>query len=167
MGRQLLKIWVNIGTINFQKINTIKLKDKNMTNNYATGGHIEAWCTKCKLELGHTIVAMVDNIPKKVKCNTCNGQHNYRTKPSEKSGTKAKPRTRKTKSKEATYEEYISRLTGGDLSHAKKYSIKGNFEKDEVIDHLTFGIGVVLSKIQNNKIEILFKDGPKLLIQNQ
>ena len=138
-----------------------------MTNNYSTGGYIEAWCTKCKMELGHTIIAMVDNLPKKVKCNTCDGKHNYRTKPSERSRTKPKITTRKRKSKEATYEEYISRLTGGDLSGAKKYNISGCFEKDEIIDHSKFGIGVVLSIIKINKMEILFKDGPRLLIQNQ
>ncbi len=138
-----------------------------MINNYSAGGYIEAWCTKCKLELGHTIIFMVDNFPKRVKCNTCNGEHNFRTNPSEKSRTRPESPIRKTKSQEANYNEYISRLSGSDLSNAKKYSIKGNFEKDEIIDHPTFGIGMVLSVIQINKIEILFKDGPKLLIQNR
>jgi len=138
-----------------------------MINNYSAGGYLEAWCTKCRLELGHTIIAMVDNFPKRVKCNTCNGQHNFRAKPSEKNQTKLKSSTRKTKSQKNNYDEYISRLTGYDLSNAKKYSMKGNFEKDEIIDHPSFGVGIVLSIIQINKIEVLFKDGPKLIIQNQ
>ena len=138
-----------------------------MINNYSAGGYIEAWCTKCRLELGHTIIAMVDNFPKRVKCNTCNGQHNLRAKPSEKNQTKLKNSTRKTKSQKNNYDEYISRLAGYDLSNAKKYSMKGNFEKDETIDHPNFGVGIVLSIIQINKIEVLFKDGPKLIIQNQ
>jgi hypothetical protein len=138
-----------------------------MDENYVAGGYIEAWCTKCKLELGHTIVAMVDNLPKKVKCNTCEGQHNYRAKPSETSRTKLKNSTRKTRAKGAIYEEYISRLTGGDLSRARKYNFKGNYQKDEILDHPKFGVGIVLSIIQANKMEILFKDGTKLLSQNQ
>ncbi|MFV1950371.1 MAG: hypothetical protein ACC630_00205 [Nitrospinota bacterium] len=138
-----------------------------MINNYSAGGYLEAWCTKCRLELGHTIIAMVDNFPKRVKCNTCNGQHNFRAKPSEKNQTKLKNSTQKTKSQKNNYDEYISRLTGYDLSNAKKYSMKGNFEKDEIIDHPNFGVGIVLSVIQINKIEVLFKDGPKLIIQNQ
>ncbi len=137
-----------------------------MINDYSAGEDINAWCTKCKLELGHTIIAMVDNSPKRVKCNTCNGQHNYRTKPSERNRTKLKNFTRKTKSKKINYNEYISRITDCDFPNAKKYSIKGNFEKDEIIDHPKFGTGIVLSIIKINKIEILFKDGPKLLIQN-
>lgn len=138
-----------------------------MTDNYSTGGYIDAWCTKCKMELGHTIIAMVDNVPKKVQCNTCKGKHNFRTAPSERNRTKPKRTARKTGSKEATYEEYITRLTGGDLSCAKKYYTGGSFEKDEIINHSRFGTGVVLSVPNVNKMEILFKDGPKLLIQNQ
>lgn len=138
-----------------------------MNNSYSAGGYIDAWCTKCKLELGHTIIAIVDNLPKKVKCNTCNAQHNFRAKPSERSRTKSKSSTRKTRSKETTYEEYLSRLRGGDPANSRKYNTKGNFEKDEIIDHLSFGIGIVLSVIQVNKIRILFKDGPRLLVQNQ
>jgi hypothetical protein len=138
-----------------------------MINSYSVGGDIDAWCTKCKLELGHTIIAMVDNLPKRVKCNTCNAQHNFRAKPVERSRAKTKSSTRKTRSKETTYEEYISRLTGGDPANSRKYNTKGNFEKDEIIDHLSFGIGIVLSVIHVNKIRILFKDGPRLLIQNQ
>lgn len=138
-----------------------------MNNNYEAGGYIEAWCTKCKLELGHTIIAMVDNMPKKVKCNTCEGQHVYRAKPSETNRAKLKNTTRKTRVKGALYEDYVSRLTGGDLSKARKYSLKDNYQKDEILDHPKFGVGVVLSIIQTNKMEILFKDGTKLLSQNQ
>lgn len=138
-----------------------------MNEDYKAGGYIEAWCTKCKLELGHTIVAMVDNVPKKVKCNTCEGQHNYRSKPAETNQTKLKNSTRKIRAKGAIYEEYISRLTGGDLSKARKYSFKETYRKDEILDHPKFGVGVVLSVIQAHKMEILFKDGTKLLSQNQ
>jgi hypothetical protein len=138
-----------------------------MTNNYSVGGCIDAWCTKCKLELGHTIIAMVNNDPKKVQCNTCNGQHNFRTKPSEKSRPTSKPTAQKTKSPEADYNEYMSRFAGVDPSLATKYSIQGNFRSDELIDHPTFGIGIVVRILQRNKIEILFKNGPRLLIQNQ
>ncbi len=138
-----------------------------MINNYSPGEYIDAWCTKCKLELGHTIIALVDNFPKRVKCNTCNGEHNFRSNPSEKSRTGSESSTRKAKSQKTNYNDYMSRLTDRDLSNAKKYSMKENFNKDEIIDHPQFGIGIVLSVIQINKIEILFKDGPKLLTQNR
>jgi hypothetical protein len=128
---------------------------------------MEAWCPRCNMKSDHTIIAVVDNSPKKIKCNTCDEHHNLSARPCGKSRSKLKGTTRKTGSKETTYEEYISRLAGGDTASSRKYDTKGNFEKDEIIDHLRFGIGIVLSVIQLNKIKILFKDGPRLLIQNQ
>lgn len=138
-----------------------------MITQYSTGGYVDAWCTKCKLELGHTIVAMVQNVPKRVKCNTCNGEHNFRARRSERNRRVSKNTPRKTGSREAKVNEYMSRLTGSDLSRARKYSMRESFKKDELIDHPSFGIGIVLTIIQADKMEILFKDGPKLLTQNQ
>jgi len=143
-----------------------------MGNNYTVGGYAEGWCTKCRLQLGHTIIAMVDNAPAKVKCNTCNSQHNFHAKESGKSRTspktssKSASSSKKIKTQEANYNDYTSRLAGHDLSIAQKYSLGGNFKKDEIIDHFKFGVGIVLSVIQSNKVEILFKDGLKILVQN-
>ena len=138
-----------------------------MPNNYSVSDEIEAWCTKCKLELAHTIVAIVDNLPKKVKCNTCNGRHNYRLKPAEKSRSTIKRAVRKPRSPEAQYNELAEKISGGDLSNAKKYTINGSFGVDDIIDHPKFGTGLVVSIIKTNKVEVLFKDGSRLLIQNQ
>lgn len=138
-----------------------------MDKKHSTGGDIEAFCTKCKLELGHTIIAMVEDVPERVKCNTCNGEHKYRIKSPKKNRTRSTAADRKARSQEAHYNEELSRVTGGDMSNAKKYSMGNNFKKDEVVDHPAFGIGIVLSVFQNNKMEILFKDGPKLLIHNR
>ena len=138
-----------------------------MTENQSAGGYVEAWCTKCKLALGHTIIAMVGTSPKRVKCNTCNGEHNYRSGQSEKIRTTSEKSPRKTKSQGKNYMDYTSRLTGLDLSRARKYSIKSDFKKDEVIDHPQFGIGIVLSVIQSNKIDVLFSDSHRLMVQNK
>jgi hypothetical protein len=88
-------------------------------------------------------------------------------KPSDKCPPRSKQSIRKTRSHEAEYNEHMALFLGVDPSHATKYSIRGNFREDELIDHPKFGIGIVLSIIQINKIEILFKAGPKLLVQNQ
>ena len=42
------------------------------------GSEIDAWCTKCRMDLLHRIVAMVRGRPKRVICMTCNSEHNYR-----------------------------------------------------------------------------------------
>ncbi|MBI5741850.1 MAG: hypothetical protein HZA16_14195 [Nitrospirae bacterium] len=140
-----------------------------MTDKHSAGGDIEAWCTKCKLALGHTIIAMVGNSPKRVKCNTCDGEHNYRAGRTEKKVRAAseKAPTRKLKSQEKNYNDYLSRLAGADMTNARKYSIKSDFKKDEVIDHPQFGIGIVVAVIQLNKIDVLFRDSHRLMVQNR
>lgn len=138
-----------------------------MIKSYSVGDDVDAWCTKCRLELSHTIVAMVENLPKKVECNTCHGKHNYRMSPAEKKQSVSKRIPRKQKPQEAKYSEYLARLSEGNISHATAYSIKGDFKQDEFISHPKFGMGVVSSVIQPTKIEIFFKDGPKLLAQNR
>jgi hypothetical protein len=143
------------------------MKDGNMNKNCSTDGDIEAWCPICKQKSGHTIITIFKNSPKRIKCNACDEHHNLSAKSPGENRTKTKSLTRKSRSKEATYQEYLSRLTGGDPANSIKYNIKGNFKKDEIIDHLSFGIGIVLSVNKADKIRILFKDGPRLLIQNQ
>jgi len=138
-----------------------------MNNSSPEGGNIEAWCPRCNLKSDHTIIALVDNSPEKIKCNSCDEHHSLSARQLGKSGARSKSRNRTLKSKEATYEKYLARLADGGPAESIQYTIKGNFEKDQIIDHLKFGIGIVLSVIQIDKIEILFKDGPKLLIQNQ
>jgi hypothetical protein len=45
---------------------------------YKVGKDCDAYCTRCKMDLGHTIVAMVDGMPVQVKCDTCHSFHKYR-----------------------------------------------------------------------------------------
>jgi hypothetical protein len=135
-----------------------------MTDNYSVGAEITAWCTKCKLELGHTIVAMVENAPKRVECNTCHGKHNYKLKPATRTTTKKT--TRKRITPEITYNEHLQLLTGGAPFNTINYKTSDNFEKDNIIQHSKFGTGIVLAVLQPKKIEVLFKEGSKLLAQN-
>lgn len=137
-----------------------------MTNSYSASEDIEAWCTKCKLELGHTIIAMVGNLPKRVKCNTCNSLHNYRAKPAKKRSAGTGTSGQKTKSRGKTYKDYLVLLTEADLSSARAYSIKSTFREKDVIEHPKFGTGLVTSTVKASKIEVIFEDGPKLLIHN-
>lgn len=135
-----------------------------MTNSYSAGEDIESWCTKCKMELEHTIVAMVGNLPKRVKCNTCNSEHNYRSKPARKSNTGASGQKKKPLGK--SYKDYLTLLTETDRSNSREYNIKNTFKENDVIEHPKFGTGLVQSIIKSNKIEVIFKDGPRLLIHN-
>ena len=48
---------------------------------------------------------------------------------------------------------------------AKKYKLSEDFEPNMAIDHPKMGWGYVLSS-QNNRIEVLFEEGIKVLISN-
>ncbi|MDQ2643863.1 MAG: hypothetical protein M3020_08625, partial [Myxococcota bacterium] len=58
----------------------------------SAGKEIDSWCTKCRLELGHRIVAMVGGAPKRVICLTCGSEHNYRAVKSDARSSVARPR---------------------------------------------------------------------------
>src|SRR3954466_12892766 len=42
------------------------------------GVEVDAWCTKCKMDLLHRIIAMQGDKVLRVECRTCNGHHSYR-----------------------------------------------------------------------------------------
>ena len=42
------------------------------------GDDIDDYCSRCKFSSDHSIVSMVGDEVKKVRCRTCNTEHNYR-----------------------------------------------------------------------------------------
>lgn len=133
----------------------------------AVGSDIDAYCTKCKLVLGHTVVAMEGAKARRVKCNTCGGSHNYRaTKPAAKSAAtkkseKTKSTTRKTRQ---TWDEIMAEASS---KPHKAYSMSGSFGEGDWIEHRSFGLGCVQSFTPPNKISVRFADSTRLLICNQ
>ena len=54
-----------------------------------------------------------------------------------------------------------------ELSSAKHYSMYDVFSSDDLISHEAFGYGVVVGVHPDNKIEVLFKSGYKMLVHDQ
>jgi hypothetical protein len=139
-----------------------------------TGGEIDSWCTKCRMDLNHRIVAMVGDAVKRVECLTCGGQHNYRKPASERdqpktstpraaSASKASggaPATQR--SAKAMWEKAIA---GQPPNAFKAYSVGGTFSAGDLIRHKLFGDGVIARVIDAKKVEILFEEGPKTMAQ--
>ena len=136
-------------------------------NNIASGNDIDAYCTKCKMVLAHVVVAEVGAKPRRVKCNTCGGEHNYRAeKPVAKTAVKSekapkKPSTRKTRQ---SWEEIMNEAAS---KPHKKYAMSGNFSEGDWIEHAKFGLGCVQAFVPPNKITVRFADETKLLVCNQ
>jgi hypothetical protein len=50
------------------------------------------------------------------------------------------------------------------IAAAKAYSASARFNQGEILSHKTFGTGFVVAEMGLSKIEVLFKDGRKLLV---
>jgi hypothetical protein len=137
-------------------------KDKNRT---PVAENVITMCTKCEMELNHLVVAHnAGGIVERVKCHTCGSEHKYHTD--------KKRTTKKTSKKSTSIQQLDLTKTFEELSKkfkAKKrvpYSMSGSFKNDDVIDHKTFGMGIVIGA-SRDKMEVAFSDGPRTLVCNR
>jgi hypothetical protein len=126
------------------------------------GGEVDAFCTKCKMTLAHTILAMLGTKVARVRCNTCGGDHAYRSAP----GTTKRSSPSASRSPKKVVISFEQQLAAKDVSKAKSYSPKVTFVMDEVVNHPTFGLGIVTG-VRGDKVDIAFKGDQKSLIQGR
>ena len=140
------------------------------------GSEIDSWCTKCRMDLGHRIVAMVGGKPKRVICQTCGSQHNYRAPRMEdgpaartraaSSGSKSSgtPRvTNKAKAEAERLGEWESRMAGQAVTAFTRYAMDKQFSQGQLVLHGKFGEGYVVDVLEDGKVSIMFRDGPRTL----
>ncbi len=146
----------------------------------AAGSEIDSWCTKCRMDLGHRIIAMVEDRPKRVVCQTCNSQHNYRAPASEKKksvtkrasasgrpATAAQRVTEKARVEAARVNDWEKRIAGQAVDSFTRYSIDKTFAVYELIAHKKFGEGFVAEVLDSGKVSIMFRDGTRMLAHGQ
>lgn len=160
------------------------LPDPMAIANHKPGGEVDAWCTSCRADRLHRIIAVVNGQPKKVECLSCKGHHLYRATQAQKDaaaahkrasrgdstsvtpravrGSVATPRKRE-EDHVATWEKAIA---GQPFDAFKPYRIDRTFTKGDLVRHSKFGEGVVATILDANKCEILFRDGMKTLAQS-
>lgn len=150
----------------------------------SAGGEIDAYCTKCKMDLNHRIVAMVGETVKTVECLTCRGTHMYR-KPKaaaeaakaaagEKRASKA-PGARSAAARETAAvraerelrDSWERSIAGQPASAFRPYRVFEVFNAGDLVRHTKFGDGVIARVIDRMKIEVLFQEGSKTLAHNQ
>lgn len=129
------------------------MSEKKMT----VGDPVESRCTKCRKITNHIIVAMIDDLPAKVECNTCKGQHKYRPP-----AVRKKPAARRTVDpKIAERKEWESLQPSLEGKKAIEYTMKTAFKVGSVMKHPVFGLGFVQNSLGPGKVEVLFEDGKK------
>ena len=139
---------------------------------YSAGHDIDTYCSRCKLDLAHVIIAVSAGQPVRVVCKTCNSEHAFRKPKRKATGvTKRASSTRKTAAATPqgplSSEAYHQMLSGRDLSRSRRYTIKETFSVDDVVDHKKFGIGLVTKMLGDQKIEVTFREGIKILIHDR
>lgn len=161
-----------------------------MAQTYKTGGDCDAYCTKCKMDLAHTIVAMVGGEPVQVKCNTCGGFHKYRPtaaaratskatskaarttakrSPAARSSSAAKAAaTRALRAKERALAEIEARwegaMDGRDKGSSRPYDVHETYAEDDIVLHAKFGLGIVLEVTGAKRAKVLFRDAERQLV---
>jgi hypothetical protein len=136
------------------------------------GSDVDAYCSKCRMELMHVVIACDAKKILRVECKTCRGQHAYKHVPASanKKGTgvpKAKKKVTRaagakgSRGKPSAYDEAI---VGRDISQAVAYQTSETFVAGDVINHQTFGIGVVTRLLSDAKVQVAFDGSEKVLI---
>jgi DNA-directed RNA polymerase subunit RPC12/RpoP len=129
------------------------------------GSDIKYFCSRCGLELGHRILAMVGSSPARVRCNTCFSERNYKVKKEPKDilrAASAKP-VRRTKVSDSQI--YQDRLKANIMKTPKTYRATEPFELGDVVDHPSFGRGVVVKLIFPDRMDVLFPGESKTLVR--
>lgn len=143
---------------------------------------IDSWCTKCRLNLGHRIVALVAGAPKRVVCLTCGSEHNYRPPRSTTSSTGVQVRSdrppraastgkgtgasrvaSKARAESERYETWASRTLGKAVDAFTRYSMDRTFRPGELVMHPKFGEGYVEQVLEGGKVDVAFREGHKIL----
>jgi hypothetical protein len=146
------------------------------------GGEVDAWCTKCRMDLLHRIIAMNSEKIVRVECRTCGGHHNYHrpkslgpaTRGSSPVASKASPSKsagpgpRRMHADEAERQRtaaWEKAVLGQPITSFKPYRPSATFKTGELLRHAKFGDGTVVRVIDQHKVEVMFKDGPRTLAQ--
>ena len=136
----------------------------------AVGKEIVSYCTRCKMDLGHTIMSMIGGLPTRVICRTCKSEHNYKPKKGVKepgAETKVKaaktPRAPKAEKVIPVELEWMKQINSSSRP-VRPYAANESFQIGDRVSHPSFGEGVVQKHIYPNKMEIIFRMDIKVLI---
>ncbi len=160
------------------------------TSTLNAGDTITTVCTRCKDITGHVIMAMVAAQIIKVQCKACGSEHKYRPPVSQKAQARtatvkrgrgdegsrvkaassparmaANTRAENRAMREAAHvlEAWMQALGEYDERDATPYAMTCTYSVGQLVSHPTFGIGKVQRLTGAGKVEILFRQGLKLL----
>ncbi len=124
-------------------------------------------CTKCNFEVRHIVISHNrDGIVSKVKCKTCRSEHRYYPERKRLATKKKREEAAKVAEKNRQAQEYATLLEQNQKKKAKTYNMSENYSDNDVINHKTFGKGII-TKVNYQKMDVLFETGFRLLVCNR
>jgi hypothetical protein len=143
------------------------------------GRDIDAWCTRCKRDLGHVITAMKGGVAVQVRCHTCGSVHRFRNsddgaRAAASPGLRTSERAPTAAAKNAAAKVAAIKVTADRLRYdrmmaerkvdaAKPYTSAMDADNGDVVTHAKFGVGVV-EFCDGAKARVLFADGARTLV---
>ena len=119
-------------------------------------------CSTCEQIVARFAGAGIRPLRVAIKCRRCGAVHRHHASPSSPPlKTRRSAKAAAALAHEVTYERLLA-ITAGRKS--RPYSVSGIFRPNDVIEHATFGLGVVTHLIAGDKIQVVFKNGGKLLV---
>jgi hypothetical protein len=151
-----------------------------MSRRLAPAAEVDAYCTKCKLDLGHRIIAMVGDLIRQVECLTCHSHHLYRQPRSAPRGGPAGGAVRKRADGSARaaakpaqsvrsieLRRWEQAIMGRAPSAFVPYGMGLALTEGQLVRHPKFGDGVVVEVRDPGKVSILFETGLRTLAHNR
>ncbi|CAM2067845.1 hypothetical protein SCOR_20870 [Sulfidibacter corallicola] len=142
-----------------------------MFKKLGVGSELESYCGRCKMVLNHRVVAMVDDQPRRVRCLTCNSEHNHRVAKAKttttRRATSSRSKAASSGSKASAASKWNALVSNWDDAIAKPYNMYETFKVDDRITHVTFGKGIVTEIPGPDKMITLFESGEKMLMQGK
>ena len=140
----------------------------------AAGEEILSYCSSCKLDLKHVIVAHKSGSTgpvAKVECRTCRKIHAHRNPKGAAGAVSVKAQHERVPRAKA---QAISLTAEGNKQlgelgqkSSKTYSMAAAFDKGDVMQHSHFGVGIVQQLKDATKVEVLFEHSLRVLLHNK
>jgi hypothetical protein len=142
------------------------------------GDDVEAWCTRCKMNLNHRVIAVVGNSIQKVICLTCGSHHKFYPPKNQKIVDREAPEARRPQPDKSgkpagraaskalgEWTTFMKDMPPDTMP--KPYNVSESYGPSEYVEHPIFGTGRVLEIVGAEKIQVIFKEGRKILICNK
>jgi hypothetical protein len=131
----------------------------------AVGTHLRIRCSTCKRVQLHVITALSGSRVDQIQCKVCLRSRKYRTK----DGANGSSKRRRQEAAEVIPPEVIWKKLLEAASERKTipYTFDKQYQVHDLINHDTFGLGVVTDLPGPDKARVAFKEGELLLICNR